>query len=269
MPAHGDLMAAAVAETGLDDFGDDSFREGLEILVRALARRGAPERGGRGVPVPAARGPPRPAPPGRGLVPAASRDRRGADRGAAVRPRPAPHRLDRAVVPARPGPGHPLPAPVGVLAAVPAAVDRGRPRPAHPAGGGRDGGHPRPRPHRRRGADGVPGPHGARLQDAHLPGVRPDPVVLGLAARRRPHLHLPLRAPGAEAAPVGRAGAAVAAEVAGPRAVPPLPRPRLPRRPLRDDPPRPHRRDPVGGRGVRRHRRRASPTTSTSATWAS
>src|SRR5262249_35602723 len=33
---HDDLMADAVAETGLDDFGDDSFREGLEILVRAL-----------------------------------------------------------------------------------------------------------------------------------------------------------------------------------------------------------------------------------------
>ena len=36
MPAHGDLMAEAVAQTGLDDFGDDSFREGLELLVRAL-----------------------------------------------------------------------------------------------------------------------------------------------------------------------------------------------------------------------------------------
>jgi Sulfotransferase family len=30
------MMATAVAETGLDDFGEDSFREGLEILVRAL-----------------------------------------------------------------------------------------------------------------------------------------------------------------------------------------------------------------------------------------
>lgn len=30
------LTAAAVQRTGLDDFGDDSFREGLEILVRAL-----------------------------------------------------------------------------------------------------------------------------------------------------------------------------------------------------------------------------------------
>jgi hypothetical protein len=29
-------MAEARAQTGLDDFGDDSFREGLEILVRSL-----------------------------------------------------------------------------------------------------------------------------------------------------------------------------------------------------------------------------------------
>ena len=36
MATHGELMDQAVAETGLDDFGDDSFREGLEILVRAL-----------------------------------------------------------------------------------------------------------------------------------------------------------------------------------------------------------------------------------------
>jgi hypothetical protein len=33
---HHELIAAAQAETGLDDFGDESFREGLEILVRAL-----------------------------------------------------------------------------------------------------------------------------------------------------------------------------------------------------------------------------------------
>src|ERR1700754_5061692 len=30
-------MAAAVERTGLADFGDDAFREGLEILTRALA----------------------------------------------------------------------------------------------------------------------------------------------------------------------------------------------------------------------------------------
>ena len=33
---HDDLLRAARDQTGLDDFGDDSFREGLEILVRAL-----------------------------------------------------------------------------------------------------------------------------------------------------------------------------------------------------------------------------------------
>jgi hypothetical protein len=33
---HDDLMATAIAQTGLDFFGDDSFREGLEILVRSL-----------------------------------------------------------------------------------------------------------------------------------------------------------------------------------------------------------------------------------------
>jgi Sulfotransferase family len=36
MAASQDLMAEAMAQTGLDDFGDDSFREGLEILVRSL-----------------------------------------------------------------------------------------------------------------------------------------------------------------------------------------------------------------------------------------
>ncbi len=36
MAAPQDLMAEATAQTGLDDFGDDSFREGLEILVRSL-----------------------------------------------------------------------------------------------------------------------------------------------------------------------------------------------------------------------------------------
>ena len=36
MASPGDLMAAAVERTGLDDFGDDSFREGLEIYVRSL-----------------------------------------------------------------------------------------------------------------------------------------------------------------------------------------------------------------------------------------
>jgi hypothetical protein len=40
MVTHGELVDAAVAETGLDDFGDESFREGLEILVDALGGAG-------------------------------------------------------------------------------------------------------------------------------------------------------------------------------------------------------------------------------------
>jgi hypothetical protein len=36
MAAPADLMAEAVARTGLDDFGDDSFREGLEVLLQSL-----------------------------------------------------------------------------------------------------------------------------------------------------------------------------------------------------------------------------------------
>ena len=49
--AHEDLMAAAVAQTGLDDFGDDSFREGLEILVRSLRHEARLNAARRGVPV--------------------------------------------------------------------------------------------------------------------------------------------------------------------------------------------------------------------------
>jgi hypothetical protein len=36
MGPHGELLDAARAETGLTDFGEDSFREGLELLTRAL-----------------------------------------------------------------------------------------------------------------------------------------------------------------------------------------------------------------------------------------
>src|SRR5260370_36336393 len=36
MGASQDLMAEATAQTGLDDFGDASFREGLEVLIRSL-----------------------------------------------------------------------------------------------------------------------------------------------------------------------------------------------------------------------------------------
>ena len=36
-----DLLDAASAKTGLDDFGDNSFREGLEILVRSFQEEAA------------------------------------------------------------------------------------------------------------------------------------------------------------------------------------------------------------------------------------
>jgi len=36
MQGHEELLAAARAETGLEDFGDDSFLEGLQVLVRSL-----------------------------------------------------------------------------------------------------------------------------------------------------------------------------------------------------------------------------------------
>ena len=31
-----DVVGRAVAQTGLDDFGDDCFREGLEVLLASL-----------------------------------------------------------------------------------------------------------------------------------------------------------------------------------------------------------------------------------------
>jgi hypothetical protein len=43
---HEDLLARAVAQTGLDDFGGDSFREGLELLMRSL--RGEAQLNARG-----------------------------------------------------------------------------------------------------------------------------------------------------------------------------------------------------------------------------
>ena len=40
MATAADLMEEACAQTGLTDFGEDSFREGLEILLSSLAGRG-------------------------------------------------------------------------------------------------------------------------------------------------------------------------------------------------------------------------------------
>ena len=203
------------------------------------ARRGAAQRPRRGVLYPRIVGHLAPAPAGRGLVPPPPRDRRRADRrrrcsGSAC-PAPARPRC-RSCSPRIPNvrylrrweSSQPCPPPSTVQG------DDPRIPPERRVVGGQQA----PRPDRRPRPDGVPRPDGARLQDAHLPGVRADPVVLRMAGRRRPHVHLRLRAAGAQAAAVGRADAAVAAEDARARAVPRLPRPRVPRRPLRDDPPR-------------------------------
>ena len=171
-------MATAKAQTGLDDFGDDSFREGLEILVRSLRDEARLNARGEAFLYP------------RLVGHLAQRlqvedwyrrhpgDRRRPDRRAAHRPGLAAHRLDRAVVPARPGPGRPVPAAVGVVAAVPAAVDgaavptRASRRPLREPAGTKA--HVPTDVER---ADGVPRPHGPRLQDAHLPRLRADPVL--------------------------------------------------------------------------------------------
>ena len=77
------------------------------------------------------------------------------------------------------------------------------------------GGQPTPRPARPERPDGMPRPDGAGLHVADLSGLRPHPDVLGVAARaRRLHVDLRLRAPRAQAAAVGPADAAVAAQVA-------------------------------------------------------
>ena len=109
-------------------------------------------------------------------------------------------------------PRRPFAAPVGVGRTVSAAVHRRGTRPAAHAHGGRGrapaadhAAHAGARPHFGELALRVPGPHGARLQVAPLPGVRVRPVVLRVAARRRPHVDLSLRAPHAQAAAVGRA----------------------------------------------------------------
>ena len=36
MARYDDVVGEAVAQTGLEDFGDDSFREGLEVLLKSL-----------------------------------------------------------------------------------------------------------------------------------------------------------------------------------------------------------------------------------------
>ena len=103
MASPGELTASAVDQTGLEDFGDDSFREGLEILLRALRDEARLNERGEGFIY--------------SRIGMHLRQRLQVedwyrrhpeiddvrDRRAAFRARPAPHRVDRAVVSARAG----------------------------------------------------------------------------------------------------------------------------------------------------------------------
>ncbi len=238
MGEHDELIADARDQTGLDDFGDDSFREGLEVLVRSLqgeaklnamgqeAMRGRlvsllgqrlqiedwfrryPEMGEEPIAAPLI---------GLGL------------------PRTGSTALSFLLAE---DPAAALAATVGVLGAGPTAVDgRGTRSPdrdrraagraaaavlaAQRGAGAVD----------RHRTDGVPGADGPRLQVADVPGLRVPPVVLGLVPLpRRPDLHVRVRTTRAAAAPVGRTRAAVAAQVPDPSALPRRARPVVPRR---------------------------------------
>ena len=225
-----ELLDAARRETGLDDFGDDSFREGLEVLVHALRK----EAGLNAIGEMAIR---------HAIVGYLGQRLQIEDwyrRQPEIDDEPIDepliglglptHGLDRAVVPPRPrtrprarcvaGSRHsPCPPPATVAGRDPRIVE------AEAAVEMQRQTTPRMLALVPTSADGsvrMPGPDGARLQVAPLPGLRVRPVVFDLAARRRPHLDVPLRAPDAEAPPVGRTREAVAAEVPDAPALPRL-----------------------------------------------
>ena len=219
MASPSELLQKAVARPASTTSATTRSGRASRSSSAALDERGAAQRSRRGaLPIRASPAHLRAAPAGRGLVPPPSRDRRRADRGAADRARPAAHRLDGAVVPARRGPERPLAAAAGSRRS---RARRRRPSsgptrasPAEAAvGAGRDAPRRRTVPADADRADGVPGPHGARLQGALFQAFAHVPSYSDVAARRRPHVDLPVRAPGAQAAAVGRADAAVAAEV--------------------------------------------------------
>ncbi len=243
MAEHDDLIDDARRRTGLDDFGDESFRKDSFAWSGACGTRRSSTRarwrcGAR-------RRSPRPAPPDRGLVPPAPGDGGRADRVATHRPGSAAHRFHRAVVPPGRRSRDPIVAAVGVRGTGATAVDRRGTRSAHR--GRQDAGRAAGdvlAAQRRVGAvdrdrpDGVSGADGARLQVADLPGVCVHPVVLEVVpVRRRPHPDVPVRATRAATAAVGYTGPTVAAEVPDAHVVPRPPRPVLSGRSVRDDPP--------------------------------
>ena len=79
--------------------------------------------------------------------------------------------------------------------------------------------------------------HGTRLPIAHLRGHGPDPQLPRLAARLRHGAGLPVPPAGAEAVAVALPARAMVAQDPGPHVVDRCPRRRVPRRPVRHDPP--------------------------------
>ena len=263
MAEHDDLVDDARNQTGLSDFGDDSFREGLDRLVHSIETEATlNELGQVALPFlhhPAARD----APAGRGLVPPPPRDRRRAHRRAADRPGAAADRLDGALVPARRGPGRPLAPALGVEPALPAAVHRRAPDPRIAEAQARAAVQEEMNPPRWRRWCPPRRPGPMECQElmaldfkphyfpafAHLPSYTEWLLDADLTSTYRYERRvLKLLQWGEPPA------AAVAAEVPVAPAVARPPRRGLPRRPLRDDPPRPHRRDGVGRRPLLRGR---------------
>ena len=253
-----DLLDRARADTGLEDFGDGSFREGLEILTRSLRDEARLNARGEAYVYPRIVGHLRQRlqvedwyrrHPEIDEVPVAAPlfglglPRTGSTALSFLLAQDPDVRYLRSWESAQPCP--PPSTVVGDDPRIPLGAVKGV------------GGQQNSRSRRRARPDGMSGSDGAGLQVADLPGLRADPRLLPVAGRAgRLHLHLRLPAPRAQTAGLGRTAAAVAAQDARARAVAGLPRRRFPRCPLRDDPPRSHRRAAVGRRCVRRHRRR-------------
>ena len=183
----------AMEDAGVDEAagrGPDRARRLRRRLVpggaraprAGAARRGAAERDRRVVAPRPDHQPAGAAPAGRGLVPPPPRDRRRADRRAADRARACPRTGSTALsfLLAEDPDARSLRR-WEAANALPAAVDGRRPRSAHRPGrrgGRRDAGRDGAAPRRARPVDadrarGVPGPHGARLPVALLPGASP------------------------------------------------------------------------------------------------
>ena len=205
MPSPGELMASAVERTGLDDFGDDSFREGLEILVKALRDEAWLNDRGEGFIY--------------ARIGVHLRQRLQVEDWYRRHPEIDQVSIDAPLF----GLGLPRTGSTALsflLAQDPAvrylrSWESAEPCPPPSTVVGDDprippeqradaGGQQAPRAHRHPRPDGMPGFDGAGLQIADLPGVRPDSVVLRMAhSQSRFHLHLRLRAPRPQTAAVG------------------------------------------------------------------